>query len=239
MVEKNSSLKVIKKEKLSEAVSLQVLQLMENESLKVGDRLPTERVLIQRLGVSRTAVREGMQRLEMLGIIEICPGQGTFVRKTDKTTNLILNLLSMDSELKKESLLELLELRKILEVGIIGIATQKCTQKDLINMENCVAQHKNDVEKKDLLSPKDAQFHYLIALSTHNKMIIDFFSGISDLIKSSLLLSGSTIENRIKGLKYHGEIFDALKKRDSALAMRKMSEHIEWLINITQKKQFT
>lgn len=239
MEEKKSVLKIIKREKLSEAVSIQVMQLIKSESLKIGDRLPTEKILIQKLGVSRTAVREGMQRLAILGLIEICPGQGTFVCKTDRTSDLILNLLSLNNKLKIESLLELLELRKILEVGIVGITSQKASQKDLMKLENCINQHKIDLEKNDDLSPQDAQFHHLIVLSTHNKMIIDFFSGIYDLIRGSLLFSGGLRENRVIGLKFHSEIFDALKKRDSLLAMEKMSEHIDWLISITKKKKFS
>ena len=77
--------KKLKNMQLSEAVANEILSLIEKGSLKEGDKLPTEKELESSLGVSRTAIREGMQRLKMINIVEVRPGQGTFItKKLDK-----------------------------------------------------------------------------------------------------------------------------------------------------------
>ena len=71
----------LKSSKMSEAVADQVLKLINDGSLKTGDKLPIELELAASLGVSRTAIREGMARLHAMGLIEILPGRGTFISK--------------------------------------------------------------------------------------------------------------------------------------------------------------
>jgi len=152
---KKTGLKSIKHTKLSEQFSRQILDLISDGVLKPGDKVPTEMELVKEVGVSRTTVREGMQRLAMLGIIEIKPGQGTFVREDKKVLNLMLNLLSMDEEIKKSTILELLELRKILEIGIIDIFVKKATDKDLKDLKEYLKKHRIDIENNIL--PRQVQ----------------------------------------------------------------------------------
>lgn len=235
--DKEIKLKSLSRKKLSNDVADQILKLIEDGFLKPGDKIPPERKLMEELAVSRTAVREGMQRLEMMGIIEIRAGQGTFVTKNKKISHLMLNLLKLDDKLKKNILLELLELRKILEVGIVDIVAKRGTEKDFARLGKCIEQHRIDIEKNHYPSKGDALFHRLLAVATHNKMILDFFDGIYDLIKGSLIFTGDRKKNRETGFKFHERIYDAVVSRDSQTAQEVMGEHIDWIKDIVVKRR--
>jgi len=241
-VEKNNKAKKIKlkpmsRKKLSTYVANQILQLIKDGTLKPGDRVPTEKKIIEELGISRTAVREGMQSLEMMGIIEIYPGQGTFVSENRKTTNLILHLLRSDNKIKKNILLDLLELRQILEVGIVDIVAKKGTKEDFVELGKCIDQHRIDIEKDKHPSEGDLSFHRLLAASTHNKIILDFYDGVYDLIKGSLIFTGNAEKNRITGFKFHEKIYNAIIKRDLELVRKTMNNNIEWIKEVINKKK--
>lgn len=233
----NSELKFIKREKLSENVARQLLELISRGILKPGEKIPTEKELIGKVGVSRTAVREGMQRLLILGIIEIRPGQGTFVSQNKKISNLMLNLLSLDEEIKKSTLIELLEFRKIIEIGMVDIVVKRGTDKDLIELKECLEKHKVDIERDANPSDNDINFHRLLVKSTNNKVLLNFLEGISELIRGAALLTGNSKENRIMALKFHEKIYRAIEERNSQLAMEEMGEHINYLIDIANKRR--
>jgi len=229
------NLQFIGREKLSASVAIQIFDLIEKGSLKLGDKVPTEKKLVKGLGVSRTVVREGMQRLEMLGVVKIQPGKGTFVCKNKKFTNLILKLLSLDDILKKETLLEVLEVRKILELGIVGIVVEKGTEDDFNKLNECLKQHRIDLKRNIYPSRGDAVFHFTLAKSTHSEIIIELFNGIYDLVKGCLLFFGYSKKHSIAGLEFHERIYKSIVNRKSQQAIEAMREHLEYLIDFVIK----
>jgi len=204
---KNFKLKSLSRQKLSTDVANQVLKLIRDGDLKPGDRVPTEKELIKELGVSRTSVREGMQSLKLMGIVDIYPGQGTFVSKDRTTSNLFLHLLNSNSNIRKNILLEIVELRKILEVGIVEIVAMRGTDEDLKRIGDCIKQHKQDLSNNIHPSQGDLSFHRTLAESTHNQMIVDFYNGMFRLIKGSLIFTGDEESNRKIGFNFHNKIY--------------------------------
>lgn len=140
-----------------------------------------------------------------------------------------MNILSLEDERKDRVLLDIIELRKILELGIIDITVKKVTQKDIQKMEKYLNLHRNDLD--NFPSNGDAEFHRVLTEATHNRIVIYFLDGIYDLIKGSLLFIDISMEDRMKGLEYHEKIFKAIKNNDAQLAKKIMSEHIDWLKN--------
>ncbi|MGM0366772.1 MAG: FadR/GntR family transcriptional regulator [Actinomycetota bacterium] len=234
---KKFKLKSIARQKLSTDVANQVLKLIKDGHLKPGDRVPTEKELIRELGVSRTSVREGMQSLKLMGIIDIYPGQGTFVSKDRTTSNLFMHLLSSNDKIRKNILIEILELRKILEVGIVDIVARRGTEEDLKKIGECIEQHRYDLAKDIHPSQGDLSFHRMLAAASHNQMIVDFYDGMFGLIKGSLVFTGEIKENRQLGFDFHQRIYKGLLKRDPEEAKKAMSEHIDWIESIIEKKK--
>jgi len=223
----------LKNSKMSEAVANQILGRIEDGSIKPGDRLPTELELISSFGVSRTALREGMQRLLMIDAIEIRPGAGTFVKDINKRSLLKIPGLKMIKD--KNKLLKIIELRKIFEAGIIELAIERADDKDIEKLSECLNTHEKGAIKNIFPAEGDAQFHKFLVLSTHNEVIIDFYEDIYKLILNSIVHFKNYQNDYKKSLIHHRKIFNALKKRDVAEAKKSMGKHLDWLSEIIRK----
>jgi len=115
--------------RLYESVIEQIMNLIKNNELKPGDKLPPERELAEKLSISRGSLREAFRVLESKGLIKSKPGGGRSIREIRKnghnnTENIILNL-------EKSSILELLEAREMFEVKIVELAARRATAEDI------------------------------------------------------------------------------------------------------------
>ncbi len=115
--------------RLYESVIEQIMNLIKNNKLKPGDKLPPERELAEKLSISRGSLREAFRVLESRGLIKSKPGGGRYIREIRKNGhNSTENIIS---SLEKSSILELLEAREMFEVKIAKIAAQKATPEDI------------------------------------------------------------------------------------------------------------
>ncbi len=224
----------LKSAKMSEAVANQIIKLVKEGSLKPGDKLPTENELVESLGVSRTAIREGMQRLLMINLIEIRPGSGTFICNlpTDGIMNKVLKKGIIED---RKTLLEIIEIRKIFEIGIIGLAISKITENDLKKLGHCIEMHEKGLLQNAFPAKGDIEFHNILAMCTHNKLLMNVFSDIYTLILNSVTGNKNYKINYKEALKFHKEIFNALKLKDENLAKDAMSRHLNWLRDMFSK----
>ncbi|MBJ3792362.1 FadR family transcriptional regulator, partial [Bacillus sp. OA1] len=126
--------KSIKPKKIYEEVSEAILTMIKNGTLKPGDKLLPVHQLAEQFQVGRSAVREALSALRAMGLIEMKQGEGTYVKNFDSSslTKSLNNRLLM----KKEDILNLLEVRKVLEVGAVRVAAAKRTEDNLKNMKH-------------------------------------------------------------------------------------------------------
>lgn len=225
----------LKSQKMSVAVADQIIKLIKNNSIKPGDRLPTETELGESLGVSRTTIREGMQRLQMINIIEIQPGRGTFVRSLPDN-NFSKQLNKLGNIENKKTLLEIIEVRKIIEIGIIDIAIQRISDNDLEKLKNCLESHEKGLVKAVFPAKGDIEFHKILANATHNKTLLNIYNDIYKLIIDGVFSSQSYKKDYGKALEFHKEIYNAIKIKDNINAKEAMTRHLDWLENILSKK---
>src|SRR6202453_5368355 len=130
--------KVVRTSRLYEQIVQQIEESVLNGSLKPGDQLPAERELAQRLGVSRTAVREAVKTLREKGLVEAYSGRGTFV--TNGTSQAIRQSLDLMIRInKQEGSANLAELRLVLEPEIAGLAAERIEDQLLSTMREAVA----------------------------------------------------------------------------------------------------
>lgn len=226
--------KKIKESKISEAVANQILNFINKGILKTGDKLPTEMELTKSLGVSRTAVREGMQRIDMLGLIEIYPGKGTFVKEVKKSDYNIFKDKKVVTS--KKALLDIIAFRRIVETGIIELALDKMNDVDMKKLEKCILKYEKGTIQKDFLAERDPIFHKTLALSTHNTIISDFVNEFFyPLILNSMLNFEGFDHNKV--ISYHRAIFNALKHKDKNKSLKAMIDHLDWLVSIVEKSK--
>lgn len=221
--------KPIKTKKIYEEIIDQVKGLIAEGTLSPGDRLVSERELADKLQVGRSAVREAFRALEAMGIIEIRPGEGTFI--TEANTYPFMEVLSQLLMAERDSVRELLELRKILEVESAGLAALRHTGEQIKKMEEHLEQMRLDILNGELGEQADMNFHYAVAEATHNSLLFKLMNTISDTMRSGLRVAREKLY-RTPGtperlLREHIEICNQIRNGNVEGARRAMLEHLE------------
>lgn len=222
------NLKPIKTRKIYEQIVDQVGQLVAEGQLKPGDRLPSERELVKRFQVSRASIREAISALEMMGLIEVHSGEGTYIRHVNIES--VVTPLAWMLFIEADSDLELYEARKILEVQAAGLAAERADEDEITDLFEALEIMRMDLENQRLGEDADHQFHYAIARATHNKILIRLMNTLSDTMKKTLKSSRSRLyehgDTPKKLYDEHCSIYEAIKNRDVDNAQKLMLDHL-------------
>lgn len=222
-------LKPIKTRKIYEEIVEQIRDLVARGELKPGDRLPSERDLVERLKVSRASIREALSALEMMGLLEVRSGEGTYVRKLRSES--VVAPLAWMLTMEKGTVLELLEVRKILEVQAVGLAAEHADEADMKELSEALEDMRNDLRNLSSSGEQaDLRFHYAITRATKNTILIRLMDTISDLMQHMLKTSRSKLyEGKYTPsllFQEHIVIYEAVKRRDSKKARELMLMHL-------------
>lgn len=225
---------LIKAKKVYMQVLEQVWDLIRNGKLKPGDKLPPERILAERLGVSRPSVREGIVALEILGLVDSRGGKGNIIKNVGNSAILKENYPHLGEE---ESPFELLEARKIVEVDVAGYAAQKAQRNDIDTIKqfldnmSSIVDHLSISKEYEKGMEFDREFHLSIARATHNTVLLRIVTHLLENLKEDLWVrlkekSWGLPGRPQKYLKEHEEILVAIQKKASGIARRKMYKHL-------------
>lgn len=206
-------------ETLSEKVINEFENMIETGKLKPGEKLPSERMLAEQMGVSRGILREALRTIESKGYITRKPGGGTFVRKLVKEQFVGQKLAE---SLKHATYLDLLELREVLECKAVELSVLRATDEDIKQIESTL---KTD-EDMESDSELDRAFHLAIASATKNVLIENIMIANFDLMKE-ITVKTHKDPKRVKQMREeHKNIFNAIRDRDSVEAQRAMLQHL-------------
>lgn len=229
----NKTYKPINQKKISEQVYDQLSEMISSGQLKPDEKLESERTLSTLLNVSRTSVREALLKLECAGLIEQRHGEGTYIKSAvGNDLNPIFEVFCKN----RDCILDLVEIRTVLESWAASVAAERITDEQLSELSCCLeSMKKMDAEEiKQNLSNYD--FHKLISLSTHNILLVHtlniFSSWFRQLTSTMYEDSYDTLEMHAELLRQHEEIFLAIKQHDKEKAARAMREHLAY----TRKK---
>ncbi|CCO06967.1 FadR/GntR family transcriptional regulator [Desulforamulus hydrothermalis] len=218
----------IKTKKIYEEIVEQIKQMIARGELTPGDKLLPERELADRLQVGRSAVREAYRALEAIGVIEIRPGEGTFVRELG--TKCMTDIMSLAVSTGKDTLFELLELRKIIETEAAALAAMRRTKEDLKNIKYWLDKMNEDINQGSLGDLSDIKFHYAIAAAAHNSLLMKIMNSISEtmkremkVVRQKLYLTPGTPRSLYE---QHLIIYDAIVSGDEAKAREAMLMHL-------------
>ncbi|KGK85444.1 GntR family transcriptional regulator [Desulfosporosinus sp. HMP52] len=221
-------LKPIRTRKIYEQIVDQIGQLIAEGQLKPGDRLPSERELVERFQVSRASIREAISALEMMGLIEVRSGEGTYIRQVNIES--VVTPLAWMLFIEKDTDLELYEARKILEVQAAGLAAARADEDEINEMFEALEIMRKDLELHHLGEEADHYFHYAIARATHNKILFRLMNTLSDTMRKALKTSRSKLYEHAdtpeKLYNEHFLIYEAIKNHDSEKAKKRMLDHL-------------
>ncbi|MFP5213273.1 MAG: FadR/GntR family transcriptional regulator, partial [Acidobacteriota bacterium] len=206
--------------------------------LKPGEKLMAERDLAARLGVSRPTVREAINKLVAIGLLEHRQGQGTFVASPGGGE--VKNPLTNYMDGYEPDLVELLEVRLGLECNAVALAARRVTDEDILALEKSLHEMIAAMEAGDTGSSADVTFHMAIAFATKNVVQIHMMKHFYDLlfygIRQNLEHLYVNPENLKIVLRQHTAILDALRARDPEAAYEAMKQHISFVIDFFQKQ---
>jgi len=227
-------LEAIQRTKIYEVVAAQLERLILDGALQPGDRLPPERELAERFDVSRSAVREALRSLELKGLVEPRPGEGTLVRtpSIDSLLNPLAGLLGRKLELVHE----LLEVRSMIEPHLAGRAARNATPEDIERLKQILERHEEKAARQELAIEEDSEFHYTIARASKNKVILKVLDVMMDILRESRERSLQVEGRREKSLAGHRRIYNAIKRRDAEGAEKAMRQHLAEIEAILIKK---
>ncbi len=224
-------LKPIKPKRMSDQVFEQLRDLIFRGTLKPGDRLMTERELAQNLGVSRPTVREAINKLVAMNLLEHRQGQGTFVNAPNAGAD--RNPIAAVINGQDASLMDLLEVRLGLECNAVALAAQRATEEDVQAIEQSVREMAEAVRGGNLGSDADITFHMAIAYATKNIVQIHIMKSLYDLlfygIRENLQHLYTEPTNLEEILRQHAAILEGIRRRDPEAAHAAMRRHITFV----------
>jgi GntR family transcriptional repressor for pyruvate dehydrogenase complex len=214
----------IKSTRIYEEIVRQVKAMIAEGRLKSGDQLPPERELAEKFLVSRTSVREALRALESLGLIDIRPGEGTFVREVSVES--LIQPLALVMASQREAISELFEARRLIEPLIAGLAAARATADDLHEMERILEEQAREVAAGRTGLAQDARFHAALASAAHNRAITRILGAIIDLLAQSREESLNTPGRPQRSHLDHRRVLDAVRSGDDTAARQAMADHI-------------
>lgn len=221
-------LKRLKTQDLQDQIEDQIKLYITKRGLKSGDPLPTEKELADRLGISRTAIRETLKAMESLGIIEVRPGIGRFIREFN--FDAILNNLPYSLETDVRNFKDILEIRVGLETFFLSRDIPLFTAEDIAGLEGLLNRLKlmvdEDSAEPDLIT-LHTDFHCALYKKSDNQLLIKLIKIFATVQRNLTLLEQYRSTNRPLFVRQHRDIIQAIKSGDSALAKKVMIAHFQ------------
>lgn len=226
------NLEALKKIEANNSVQSAVIQgirdLINYKNLEPGDKLPSERMLSEKFGVSRSVIREAIQKLEFYGLLVSKPQSGTFVANIG-----IIALNGMIEDilrLSDPSFKSLVETRILLELKTVRLAALRRTEEELVLIKEALNAYTKKVLAGEDAVQEDLLFHLAIAKASGNSTMNTFMLMITPEIITNFEKYHVCDKDQAKqGIKEHEAIFLAIKDQNPELAKQKMKDHFKEL----------
>jgi GntR family transcriptional repressor for pyruvate dehydrogenase complex len=211
---------------LAQHVADQLERLIVQQHFEAGERLPAERELAERFGVSRTVIREAVRTVASKGLLDVRAGSGTLVRKPSSETVAasVALLLSMNGQTTPA---KVVEVRRILEVEIAGLAAQRRTDDDLRRLESILQSADEKLDDPDNFIETDIAFHAALAQGTQNELFSVLLSSIANVMTEVRVVGLRVPGTPKRALRYHRDIFRAVERGDRDMARDAMNRHMD------------
>ena len=215
-------------QKVHNLIIIGIRDLINFKNLEPGDKLPSERMLSEKFEVSRSNVREAIQKLEFYGLLKSRPQSGTFVANIGVTA---LNGMIEDIlRLNEPDFKSLVETRILLELKTSSLAAKRRTEEDLVQLKEALQAYKTKVLNGGDAVQEDLLFHLAIAKASGNSSMNTFMLIITpEIIKNFEKYHVCDKGLAQEGIAEHEEIYDAILKQDPELAKEKMKVHFKTL----------
>jgi GntR family transcriptional regulator, transcriptional repressor for pyruvate dehydrogenase complex len=208
----------------AERVITHVRGLIEQGTLRPGDRLASERELARQVGLSRPTVRAGLRSLAAMGVVQTRQGAGTFI--TDGPPSLVSEPLGLLAALHGLSREGIYEARRILEVGTAALAAERATPEQMAAMSDEITGMYAALNDPQGYLTHDLRFHRAVAAAANNPIVGALIEMVASIFFEH---RRATIEQRSdlrESADMHRKIYQAIRAHDPEAARLAMEEHL-------------
>ncbi len=209
---------MISKSHLKDKVVKEIISLIAQRVYQHGQRLPAERLLSEQFHVSRGTLRDGLAKLEDLGVLEIRPGSGTYVKELSMK-EIPHDLVPRDYS--RVSLRDIIAARKAIELPSIALACENHTQRDIQKLGRLIEQMKKHSADLSEHMKYDMGFHRTIIQTSKNKVLLVAFDAIQEFHTYSQIF---VMEAAIH---HHEGILESMRDGDAKQAQRRLAAHLD------------
>ncbi|WP_338128582.1 FadR/GntR family transcriptional regulator [Bacillus infantis] len=229
--------KRIKPRKIYEEIAEALMDMIKSGELKPGDKLASVQQLAENFQVGRSAVREALSALRAMGLVEMHQGEGTYIREFE--SNMLTLPVYTAMLMKKADVKNLLEVRRILEVGAVSAAAERRTVEQLAEIESALEQMKK-ASDEELGEEADFQFHMAIAKASQNDLLISLMNNVSEMMVTTMretrriwLYSTEKALGRLT--LEHQSIYESIRDQDGPRAKQLMLDHLHSVEEVLMK----
>lgn len=227
----------IKVESPVDKIIKQIRDLITSGQLAPGDHLPAERKLAEKLGVSRSHVRDAIQKLEFYGILRTRPQSGTVVAGIGITA--LEGLISDVLKLEKSDFASLVETRVILETEAAALAAERRTEMDLAAIERALVAYEDKIRAGESAVEEDLLFHLKIAEASKNAVLKSLMLIITpDIVNNFIQYKVCDDQAELKAIYEHQKILEHIRNGDVQAAGNAMKEHLQDVSNFSKSNHF-
>ena len=220
-------------EKPSEKIINQIRQLISSGQLQPGDRIPSERKLVERLGVSRSHIREALQKLEFYGILKTHPQSGTVVAGMGITAaeGFFTDVIKLDNS----DFASLVETRVILETQAARLAATRRSPENIVAIRAALDAYRQKIESGGQAMEEDLHFHITIAEASQNTVLKSLMLIITpDIVSSFIKLDICKGDHFFKVLDEHELILQHITNQEPELAAQAMRKHLSDVLDYSR-----
>ena len=221
-------------EKKSREVFKKIIEDIKDNKYKKGMLFPSEDQLSNKYNVGRSTVREALKALEILEILDISPGKGTFLNKL--SIDFPFHVTSLLYRPNKKIFNDILEFRRIYDIIVLKLLVKKINEDDVKELEDIIEHSNFYYKRKNILkfSEYDFKFHETLSKITRNSIAISLFNLLYTYLKYTI--SKTINEDRmLKTLQAHNEIFSLIKQKKYSESIKAMEKHLDTIKRYYQK----
>ena len=208
--------------RLHEGIVLRLRDLIRQGELRHGSRLPPERALAEQFGVGRSSVREAIRSLELQGLVVTRHGSGSFV--DTQSLDAVATLMAPGNG--SGGLVDIFEMRHLLEPQIAALAARRATEGDIERLATILEEQKRQILEGETGVNADTEFHFTLATATHNPALVKVVNAVEDVLRRSRDQYLQRPGRPERSLHSHHEILEMVRVGDDAGARRAMDHHL-------------
>lgn len=227
-----------------ESIVEQIVRQIQAGRLKPGDKLPSERQLIEMLGVGRSSIREALQGLAAIGVVESRAGQGSFISQNVHLLMPDIENPALPASLQREMRMKLVEARRMVEIDIVSFAALRATDENIAQLREIFERYQDAIKSRSFAqaAKNNYEFHMALAQMAQNPFVAPMIDHLLRTVPFSLresefmLLADITVDEIVETeVQLHQRILDAVVTHNSEAAQEAMLAHMRFEEDIVRR----